>query len=1045
MKIKSLKAFGIALRVCFAAFILVVAVAAWNLYQGGISLGFIAPIAERALASENPNLKVKFESAEITFVKKAFPFGIRVKDFRLLDNDEKPVAIISEMKMSFSLTGLMKGEFVPSSIFLYRPFISVYIEKNGNIGFGFDASDTADEEKKDASETFMMDAESIMAVYKNISSLTILDGQVMIRDRKHATNWLFPDVDLYVAKLKDGIKAKGEAKLLQHNKNISPISIAAAINNENHILDLSADAENFYMPRGVRRVLLANTQVSMPLKGKLNAKVDLSRDSSFDAFRKRVKSLDFIFNGGRGNLVFQEPITASYDVESVTIEGFSNGGFSDTKLTKLEAKTVTGAYVMGNADIKGIDSLIEVGGFDALKIDFNVMGENIPMDKLKQYWPSVLGPMTHEWVMDNITDGMVDRADFDLFFTGTADGDIDLEKVDGEVDISGATVRYLEGMPLVYDTAGKLFLTKDDVTIKIDKGRSLGLTLYDSELYFYDIWEPQEQARMDIKVKGPFADAMVLLDTEPLAFLKDLGLSREGIEGQAETVLHLQFPLRKDLTADKVKVDATAKITKATLPIYKDFPLLKADLDLAVNNQKMKVKGTAEVRKIPVKVSWTEVFQGKNAGSEYEVKATLTDKERAGLGIDFYPVSPNEISGDMPCLIKENKDLKGNVTTRISCDLSKTKIDDGWFGIKKEQGVKANTSVTVKTKRDGSISVSDFRLVSDDGITLSGGAAIDEKGSVRKIILDKFVTAKNDFTAAAIVHNDGVFEVDVKGKSFDATRLFAFSSGEGPVRKDNAQFSFRLKGALDKVWLSEGGYIDSVLLSIFMNEGSLEDFTFTAKTENDIDINAYFKPYKNVHNLSIYTKDGGALIKAFGYTSNVKGGDLKVLASSAEKGYLSGKLVMSDYKLIKAPVLAKILSVASLTGILDVLQGEGLTFDIAEVPFEFKPSGIYIKDAHTSGLSIGLTAEGSIKNGIWDMEGSIVPAYVVNSLLGKIPLIGGLFSGGETGGGLIAFKYYIDGPAQDPTVTVNPLSALAPGVTRKIFSDNDGDDDNDEE
>ena len=303
------------------------------------------------------------------------------------------------------------------------------------------------------------------------------------------------------------------------------------------------------------------------------------------------------------------------------------------------------------------------------------MGENIPVDKLKHYWPSVLGPMTHEWVMANISDGMVDKADFNLLFAGTADGEIDLAKVNGEVDISGATVRYLEGMPLVYDTTGMLFLTKDDVTIKIDKGRSLGLNLYDSELYFYDIWEPQEQARMDIKVKGPLSDAMVLLDTEPLAFLKDLGLSREGFEGQVDTALHLQFPLRKDLTANKVKVDATAKIANATLPFYKDFPLLKADLDLAVNNQKMKIKGNAEVKNIPVKVSWTEIFTGPKAGSEYETSATLTDKGRTDLGLDFYPVSQKEITGDMPCLIKANEDLKGNVTARVSCDLSKAKID----------------------------------------------------------------------------------------------------------------------------------------------------------------------------------------------------------------------------------------------------------------------------------------------------------------------------------------------------------------------------------
>ena len=50
-------------------------------------------------------------------------------------------------------------------------------------------------------------------------------------------------------------------------------------------------------------------------------------------------------------------------------------------------------------------------------------------------------------------------------------------------------------------------------------------------------------------------------------------------------------------------------------------------------------------------------------------------------------------------------------------------------------------------------------------------------------------------------------------------------------------------------------------------------------------------------------------------------------------------------------------------------------------------------------------------------------------------------SGGEEGGGLFAATYTVRGPIDAPTLTVNPLAALAPGFLRNLFTifDSDGD------
>ena len=82
----------------------------------------------------------------------------------------------------------------------------------------------------------------------------------------------------------------------------------------------------------------------------------------------------------------------------------------------------------------------------------------------------------------------------------------------------------------------------------------------------------------------------------------------------------------------------------------------------------------------------------------------------------------------------------------------------------------------------------------------------------------------------------------------------------------------------------------------------------------------------------------------------------------------------------------------------------------------------------------GVTAKGRIlrERAVAEIEGTIVPAYVFNTLLGNLPLIGRLFSP-EAGGGLFAATYRIQGPLADPQVVVNPLAALTPGFLRGLF------------
>ncbi|MDP7600567.1 MAG: AsmA-like C-terminal domain-containing protein, partial [Rhodospirillales bacterium] len=188
----------------------------------------------------------------------------------------------------------------------------------------------------------------------------------------------------------------------------------------------------------------------------------------------------------------------------------------------------------------------------------------------------------------------------------------------------------------------------------------------------------------------------------------------------------------------------------------------------------------------------------------------------------------------------------------------------------------------------------------------------------------------------------------------------------------------------------------------------------------------------------VTSNDAGAALQTFDYYENLRGGQLTLVGeydNMLPDSKFSGTATIETFRVIKAPLLAKLLSVASITGILENLGELGLGFGKLEAPFESQNDVITIKDASVSGLSLGLTASGTLNTAVEtvDIRGTIVPAYAINNVLTNIPIIGFLFSGSEEDGGVFAATYTMTGNVKKPDISTNPLSVLAPGILRKLF------------
>ena len=158
------------------------------------------------------------------------------------------------------------------------------------------------------------------------------------------------------------------------------------------------------------------------------------------------------------------------------------------------------------------------------------------------------------------------------------------------------------------------------------------------------------------------------------------------------------------------------------------------------------------------------------------------------------------------------------------------------------------------------------------------------------------------------------------------------------------------------------------------------------------------------------------------------------------EGTITGNVAVSEFKLLEAPILTQMLSLASLQGLADVFGGTGLHFDSLKLPFSWREGKLQVSDARVAGSALGMNANGEVDvgNSTVDIAGLLVPAYTANAALQNIPVLGELLIGKE-GEGLLALNYTVKGRFDKSQVSINPLSALTPGILRRIFQLDDED------
>lgn len=224
--------------------------------------------------------------------------------------------------------------------------------------------------------------------------------------------------------------------------------------------------------------------------------------------------------------------------------------------------------------------------------------------------------------------------------------------------------------------------------------------------------------------------------------------------------------------------------------------------------------------------------------------------------------------------------------------------------------------------------------------------------------------------------------------------------------------------------------------------GKLEKGKFTkisAKGDfgenNFLDINLKKDQLTKKKYLEIYSDLTRPLLTEYSFFKGLTGGKLLFSSIIDEKVSIS-KLQIENFKVINAPGIVKLLSLADLGGLADLAEGEGLSFDVLEIKMEKNKNILKINEILALGPSISVLMDGYQNSTVTSLRGTLVPAKTFNKMISKIPVLGDIIIPKEAGEGLFGISFKIKGPAGDIKTTINPIRTITPRFIQKIIDRN---------
>lgn len=1010
---------------------------------------------------------------------------VRLENVVLLQPDGQELARLSDVEASFSVSHLIRGELRPKTVLLTGAFATLQRGKDGSVSLRLGDSPPASLQpdgqggaqmaaQADAMPALMERVRTLlkMPVARSLRQVEINALTLRYEDLQEGRAWTVDSGRVLAERRHRDLELAGTFSVLSGRDYASTLEV----NYSTHLDQAGAEfgfaiteiaAEDIAVQNAALNWLnvlrapisgsLRGTVAADGSVGPLNASLhigegvlqptDSTRPIPFSSARSY-----FTFDPSEGKLAFD-----AFSVESPWITGKGEGiayldGVANGNLSGLsgqvdlrdleinpdglypEPRLVASAgatyrlsldpFSLQIADLHARDGDSTVNGSGVLRavaqgwdLSMDAQVDQLSPERLMELWPDNVALKPRKWAEDNFLKGGLRDLDFALRARAGRAPQVYLD-----FDFVDASVRFARWLPPLQGTAGTASLNGTRFVATASAGEVPGgaygaVDASGTSFIIPDVSKkPDTPAITRIEAEGPVAAVIALLNRPPLEILKNTTLPVDLAEGRLHASGTLSLPMKKGAKLDDMTFHATGSIDNVDSRVLVPGHRITAkSLAVDLNNTRLVLSGPAEISGLGVEARWEQPL-GDLAREGSHLTGTVEMSRRAvetfQLGLPKGSVSGKgegrfdiALAAGKPPALTLTSDLTGVGLTIPGLGWAKPAAQSG------ELRVEA---------RLASVPVVDRLTLQAAGLSATGTVTSREGGGLDRASFASVRIADWFRGPVDLVGRGSGAPIDVliRGGSLDMQRA-TFGGGSGDTGVIGV--------SLDSLKVTE-----TIELTGFrgrLRSGAGMTGAFSGLLGGRTPVTGEVLPQDGRSAFRVKAADAGGVLRDSGLLTQARGGDFTMtLVPVGKPGNYDGSARITNTRVINAPAVAALLDAASIVGLLDELAGGGIQFSEIEARFRLQPDRMTLLSGSATGPSMGLSMDGRYDVGAdrLAMQGVISPIYLING-------IGSIFT--RKGEGLIGFSYKLRGPAANPQVQVNPLSALAPGMLRDVFRD----------
>lgn len=652
------------------------------------------------------------------------------------------------------------------------------------------------------------------------------------------------------------------------------------------------------------------------------------------------------------------------------------------------------------------------------------------------YWPVTLGRGARNWLNENLKDGTVTEvtANVSIKPDSLEGGFLREEDLDVRFSFREGVATYLSDMPPIENAVGTGRVGGSSFDIRVVTATHDDWNIQSGTVEFPSFNPQGEPFIVTAYGSGPAVSVLQQLSNSRLRLQEQTGFDPERVSGDATATLRLTRPPRSNVPLSDMTIDVKGQIKDGGLKsAVGPIDMVEGNVNVDMTLERIILTGFGNLGTSPVQFTWRDAFDDEGRPADLSATAVLTSDVLNVFGL----IGRAFLTGEIPVEMQGKVGSAGLQTGTFAFDLSEARLDLAEIDWVKPAGETARA--TLNYTGDLREQAAALRFTANTA-SLDGDLRLSNEGRLESLDLRKlYIEDSMDVNGRITRTESGGFDIQFAGAYLDISAILADLGGMGDLGSDGGEgVDLAFSATVDRLRLRRNlELIGSALTLRSSKSGGFQQLRASGNTQEgatfiaNLDNEGAGEPLA----IELKTSDAGYLASAFFGVDFIEGGILDLRGSLATANTPAQlRATVENTRLINAPFFTQILSLASLRGLTDTLAGDGVLFSRIEAPITIGGGRYVLDGARASGPALGLTVNGWVGvdgKGI-DLDGVLVPSFGVNSVLGGVPIIGDLIVGRQ-GEGIFSITYSVSGSLEKAQVAVNPLSAVTPGILRRIF------------